>query len=126
MMDVDEDALRCDFAETYHIYDLEAIPAGLAATLAAGLRDNSRIHCKMANLRVTPEVFLLAQCYDLLALLWWSRTADGQRNRNRPKSLAETLREEEKQSDVLAYDSPEAYEQARAELLRKIRGDQHA
>lgn len=123
MLELDEGALLCDFAETYHIYDLEAVPPDVAATLAVGLRDSSRIKMKLGNLRVTPEVFLLARCYDLLNLLWWANTVDGQKGRNRPQSLAQTLCEDTRQSDVLAYDSGEAFEQARAEILRNIRGE---
>lgn len=43
MMAADEDALACDFAETYGILDMRQLPAGKLATLAAGLRENSRI-----------------------------------------------------------------------------------
>ncbi len=43
MIDLDEDALICDFAETYHIYDYRSLPVCLAATFAVGLRDDSRI-----------------------------------------------------------------------------------
>lgn len=43
MINLDEGALVCDFAETYHIYDYRLLPAGLAATLAVGLGENSRI-----------------------------------------------------------------------------------
>lgn len=43
MIDTDEEALICDFAETYHIYNYRSLPARLAATYAVGLGDNSRI-----------------------------------------------------------------------------------
>ena len=42
MVASDEDALICDFAETYHILDYKALPLKLRATLASGLRDSSR------------------------------------------------------------------------------------
>ena len=38
MLNAGEDELVCDFAETYHILDLRALPVPLAATLAWGLR----------------------------------------------------------------------------------------
>ncbi len=47
MLAVDRDALVCDLAETYGILDLYAHPAQLIATLAAGLRENSRIYERM-------------------------------------------------------------------------------
>ena len=33
----------CDLAETYGVLDMDALPARLVATLAAGLREDSRI-----------------------------------------------------------------------------------
>ena len=41
----DEDALVCDMAETYHIFDYRALPLFLAARLACGLREDSRSKC---------------------------------------------------------------------------------
>ena len=41
MMAADEDALACDIAETYGIYDMRALPAGRLAVLAVGLREDS-------------------------------------------------------------------------------------
>ena len=43
MLAADRDALICDLAETYHVLDLTALPVPLLATLAAGLRGDSRI-----------------------------------------------------------------------------------
>ena len=48
MMALDEDALICDFAETYHIYNIYGMPVQYIATLAIGLRDDSRIKSKCA------------------------------------------------------------------------------
>ena len=48
----------CDLAETYGVLDMDALPAHLVATLAAGLREDSRIitalrekHAKMEPTR---------------------------------------------------------------------------
>ena len=60
MLKTDEDALICDLAETYHIYDWQSYPLGLIATLAAGLRDDSRIKMRLAGCRVRPLFFLSA------------------------------------------------------------------
>ena len=49
MIRFDEDALICDLAETYHIYDYRSLPVKLVATLSAGLRDDSRIKLKAAG-----------------------------------------------------------------------------
>jgi len=48
MIKLDENALICDFAETYHIYDYRQLPPTRVAVFACGLRDDSRI--KMKNI----------------------------------------------------------------------------
>ena len=47
MLEVDEDAVVCDLAETYGVLDCEALPITLVATLADGLPDSSRIMRKL-------------------------------------------------------------------------------
>lgn len=69
MIALDEDALICDFAETYHIYDYRNIPASYAATLAVGLRDDSRIKLLMADRKASVETIILAGIMDRLSVL---------------------------------------------------------
>ena len=69
MIALDEDALICDFAETYHIYDYRNIPASYAATLAAGLRDDSRIKLLMADRKASVDTIILAGIMDRLSVL---------------------------------------------------------
>lgn len=62
MIALDEEALICDFAETYHIYDYRSLPARLAATYAVGLRNESRIKMLMKkeeNGQIVSDVELL-------------------------------------------------------------------
>lgn len=91
MIDVDEDALICDFAETYHIYDLYQYPCDYVATLAAGLRNNSRIMVKLSGLRITPELFTMCDIADSLRILRWWKTKDGQKGRNMPPMLQDVF-----------------------------------
>ena len=69
MIRLDEDALICDFAETYHIFDYEALPVSLAATLAVGLRDSSRIKQLMSYRKAPVETILLAGIVDRLSVM---------------------------------------------------------
>lgn len=121
MMAMDEDAVICDFAETYGIYDIQSLPVSTRATLAAGLRDDSRIKQEITQkyTKETPlgtDTILLAQGVDLLSLLLWSRTKDGQKGRNKPKSILNALlgadkKDKQKDEDKpLAFDSPEDFE----------------
>lgn len=95
MIVLDEDALVCDFAETYHIYDIYALTVEYAATLAVGLRDNSRIKLKASGLKVDTNTLLLARIADSTTLNVYAKTKDAQHNRNKPKSLVEALTRDE-------------------------------
>jgi len=81
----DEDALICDLAETYHIYDYKRLPVKLVASLAVGLRSDSRIKIKMERSKVSPDMMMMAAIVDRLTVLVWMQTKDGQHGRNQPK-----------------------------------------
>ena len=87
MLEIDRGAFICDMAETYHVFDYKALPVDLLVTLASGLRENSRIRCKMANLPISMDTFFIAGIHDLVSLLWWGQTTAGRENRNRPEAL---------------------------------------
>ena len=69
MIELDEDALICDLAETYQIFDYRSLPVQLVATLSVGLRDNSRIKLRLADSEVSLETLILASIADNLTLL---------------------------------------------------------
>lgn len=58
------DELVCDMAETYHVFDLRALPVETLATLAVGLRENSRVKMKMAGIRYIPMEVVLSEFFD--------------------------------------------------------------
>lgn len=87
MISVDRDALICDMAETYHIYDLRGLPGRMLAVLAFGLRADSRIMQRLNKQEFATETMLLATIADRLGLLVWHQTRDGQRGVNRPQSI---------------------------------------
>ena len=99
MIDLDEDALICDFAETYHIYDLYQHPCEYVAVLAAGLRSDSRIMVKLSGLRLTPELFTMCDIADSLRILRWWKTKDGQKGRNMPRMLLDVFSGETKKEE---------------------------
>lgn len=75
MLATDRDALLCDLAEVYHIFDFHALPVLTLAALSVGLRDDSRIKMKMAGITYVPPVVILASIADNLAALRYSLTA---------------------------------------------------
>ena len=93
MMALDEDALICDFAETYGIYDIYQFPVEYIATLAIGLRINSRIKMKAYGLEMDINSLLLAHIADNTAINVWTKTEDARKNKNRPKSFVKIMNE---------------------------------
>ena len=77
----------CDFAETYGVLNLRALPARLAGTLAVGLRPDSRIKQKITGAPAGADTLLLASIADAARLYIWRQTKEGQKGRNAPDSL---------------------------------------
>lgn len=111
MINCDEDALYCDFVETYHITDYRALPPYQAARLASGLRDDSRIKSKLSGYDITLNTALMAAMLDCLKILIWQNTKDGHKNINKPESTVDLLTKKEK-NDVMGYRTPEEFEAA--------------
>lgn len=110
-MVTDRDALVCDLAETYGILDMEGVPVGTLATLAAGLRADSRIKMKLSGQKVPQRDLMLAAAVDRLAMLVWLNSEDGRKGINRPGSLVKAMTgEADKPSEVRGFDSPVDFE----------------
>lgn len=121
MIQTDEDALICDLAETYHIYDHKQLPLTRVAVFAIGLKDDSRIKMKMSGRLVPMDTLLLAGISDKLSVLLWRQTKDGQKGRNVPTMILDTLMiGKSKESDVIVFSSGEDYESKRNEILKNI------
>lgn len=114
MMSKFPDELTCDMAETYGIFDIKRVPVKLLATLAVGLRDDSRVKMAKRGVRVDDKTLLLAQIVDML----------GGTNPKSEQSLtmqcfvrhAETEQAPKEQYEI--FDSPEAFKKRWAELSR--------
>lgn len=121
MFHTDRNALLCDLAETYGIYDIKAHPATRVALFAAGLRDDSRIKMKLAGVRVSNEILLLAQAVDRLSVLIWQNTKDGGKGRNKPPSVVEKILygDSSKKIKTNGFSTPEAFWGARAKILER-------
>lgn len=118
MIKIDKDALMCDLAETYQIYDLKQLPLTKVAVFSLGLKDDSRIKMKMRNQKFDLNQILLMSVADNLKLLLWSKTKDAQKGRNRPV-LWSSLFEEPKEKKEIVFNSGEDFEKERNRLLKK-------
>ena len=108
------DELTCDMAETYGVFDIKRVPVKLLATLAVGLREDSRVKMAKRGARVDDKTLLLAQIVDML----------GGTNPKSEQSLtmqcfvrpAEPEQASKEKHEV--FDSPEAFKKRWAELSR--------
>lgn len=113
MITVGEDELICDLAETYGIYEYRVYSPLYIGTLAAGLRDDSRIKMQMSGEKITISQLLAAMTVDKLANLVWMQSQDGVKGRNKPVSVVEQLRgSASKPSEIHGFDSPEEFQKA--------------
>ena len=126
MIKQDEDALICDLAETYRIYDYRQLPLLQVAVFAYGLRDDSRIKKIISNQVVSLDTLLFASMVYRLSLSLWLQTKDGQKGTNRPNSIVDhlTKKEEKDEKDYLVFESGEDFEKYREKLLTKMGGEE--
>ena len=116
-----EDNLICDFAEYYHVYNWRALPIKTAATLAAGLPDRSRSFRAVTGLPCDIDTLLLAAAVDRLSLIWWSKTKDAEKGRNKPEMLTDRLmgKSEAKNTDLATFADADTFEAARAKFFKE-------
>ena len=109
------DELTCDMAETYGVFDIKRVPVKLLATLAVGLREDSRVMMAKRGALVDNKTILLAQIVDMLNgvnpktenSLTMGCFAD------RPAGSAQTQQEKHE-----VFDSPEDFKKRWAEVTR--------
>lgn len=122
MIATDEDALICDLAETYSIYDYRRLPLKMVAVFSFGLKDDSRIKMKLNGMEVPFETMLLASAVDRLSTLVWQQTKDGMDGKNYPLSIVAMLtnaQTSKEKSNVTTFATGEDFMKERERLLKK-------
>lgn len=121
MLRKDEDALICDLAETYHIYDYRSLPLRTVAILSAGLRENSRIKISMANLKYPLDTLMQAAIIDGINMGNWIQCKAYGEVHETPQSVLGKLlgRESDNGKEEMLFASVEDYEKAREEILKR-------
>ena len=117
MIATDEAALRCDFLETYHVFDYRALPARQAALFACGLNESSRIKRRLSGLPAPFDTILLAIIADAVKTLVWQRTEDGVKGINKPDSIAKAILDRDAERDQQGFASVEEYNAWRNSML---------
>ena len=112
MINVGEDELICDLAETYHILNYRELSPVLVATLSVGLREDSRIKKKITGVSISAEQMLMAIMADNLQFLAWTKTKEAEKGKGRPDSILQKLLGNDKKSDdLLTFKTPDEYEE---------------
>ena len=122
MIRENEDALICDLAETYTIYDYRSLPARAGATLAVGLRSNSRIKMHLSGEVLSFDQMLQVKIYDLLNWLAWTKTKKATKGQGMPERLEDKIRKKAaEESEMVKFDSVEDFEAARNRMLERFK-----
>ena len=119
MLRTDEDAVICDLAETYQIYNYKDMPPTTVAIFCDGLREDSRIKLKMSGQKVSPDTLLLASIVDRLSILVWTKTKDGQKGRNQPKSLVDSINKPVREKEGMSFNTGEEFEKMKLKILKE-------
>lgn len=120
MINVGEEELICDFAETYGILDYRALPPSLAATLCSGLREDSRVMMLLSGRKISTMTHLVAMINDWVAHIAWMFSSDGQHGTNHPEQVLRALQGEKREKEIKAYRSGNEFQAARERILRRI------
>lgn len=78
-----------------------------------GLGLESKIKRKANGLTVDLNTFLLAKLVDLMSLNIWLKTKDGQKNRNKPKLIANSFLISNLENETKSFNSIEEFEKYR-------------
>lgn len=108
-------------AETYHVLDIDALPIPLFATLAAGLREDSRSKSAQRGDSVGVDTMLAALAVDNLSTIAWLLACMGSKTKpDKPKSVFDTLTKQSAETggkEALSFESGEDFENYRKKLL---------
>lgn len=123
MIDANEDALICDLAETYHIYDYRSLPARMVATLAVGLRNDSRIKMFLSNEPLSFEQMMMVKIYDVLNWLAWVEIRTNSKSKSKPpERLEDRIRKKTaEKSDAQVFNTVADFEAERHKMLERIK-----
>lgn len=113
-----KDALICDFAQYYHIYDIFALDLKTAATLACGLPAESRTVMQITGQKFSMADTLMIAMLDTLRSIEYSYVSvHSKRKVQKPQPLSQMLNQKD-DNDIAIFNSAEEFEAERNRLLR--------
>lgn len=119
MLGADRDALLCDLAETYQIYDLKALPVTTLAVLSFGLRPDSRIKMKLAGRTYVSPLDLQAHIADTLTLIHYHLFSG--KDDPVPRLYTDIINgAADSDGEIEGYESGEAFDEAWNREVRRL------
>ena len=110
----------CDLAQYYNIYDYHSYKPSYIYILVDGLQDNSRFKLKLNGMKTTTDTMLSAIACDYLAKLWWAKTEEAEKGRNKQIAILKQLIEDNvDKNEKDGFNSVEEFNNARSRLLIK-------
>lgn len=91
------------------------------AIFSIGLRQESRVMSKLTEINTIREDVLLTAIYDNLNWLLWSKTKDGQKNRNKPKQLTEIIFNKKDEKDIRSFNTSKDFKIERIKIIENAR-----
>jgi len=109
------DALICDFAQYYGIYELEKFDLKYLSILACGLPSESRTKKKLIGFKYSMSELMMASIIDHLAIL----IAQGVRKKNvkKPQSMVQIMTEKKEENEIQTFKTPEEFERERKRII---------
>ena len=119
MIAEDEDALVCDLAEVYHIYDYHSVPVRLLGTLCSGLGADSRIKMKMSGVKAPSDIIVLSLIADELMDIRWGLFINDKNEK--PDHITPRLYVSDEKDDkgTQSYDSVDSFKKAWERLSKR-------
>lgn len=119
MLSLDREAVMCDFAEAYHIYTFKGLSARYIATLAIGLRENSRIKLKMIGVKnCLPDIIINALLIDSVRDIRYLFAKYLSLETERGESIVDLIYGNEQSVKKTGYSSVEEFEEARERIIK--------
>ncbi|MBQ9031867.1 MAG: hypothetical protein IJ106_10510 [Parasporobacterium sp.] len=117
----DEDALICDFAQYYHIYDLEQVGVRKAAILACGLPEESRTMKRLSGNKLSGERVILVSMLDTIRSIEFAvYQSHSKKKIKKPKPLLKKMMDGGEKKELLGYGTAQEFEEARKKFLREM------
>lgn len=113
-----KNALICDLAETYRIYDWRRVPVKTLGIFAAGLRPDSRVVLEQVGEDFSTDTMILASIADTTRYILHAFGA--KKGDPLPPSLVEALRHKDEVQEEQRFRTGDDFDAARDAILRRI------